>query len=264
VVNLCIQIWHLITFNCFKSNKIPFSKAFEAVPISEAKWNPCWLLSNELEQSQTINWLKSTKIYGDTFIGTGCFFTLNAFSSRPEQVDHLVVIDISSKVADFWKKIKKIVLNASDREGAIENTMNEFGLKREDCLKDESCLSTEEQFLKVKKLFRENKFALLLADFSNNDTLEKIGLSLKKNSRSIDTIYESNIGSFTLIAKSDPANGYFKKLGGCLILRNKVHNFLVRNSKDNMKEVSFLEIYVEGGLNRSEPQKRFISTVKFQ
>ena len=72
-----------------------FSALFHDVPQYERKIQARFLLSNEDRQEITLNWLKEQEVFGDTFIGTGCLFSLDAFSIRPKEVNHLLILDIS-------------------------------------------------------------------------------------------------------------------------------------------------------------------------
>jgi len=297
VMDFCVLIWHVITFGYFRSNKRerslhdvgyegfhresseafsligagrgfseaeeigvcldqkleperPFMEFFKEVPSYQGAFRAKWLFSNELEQSQTLDWLQSKRAYGDTLIGTGCFFTLNAFSIRPEQVNHLVVIDISLGVLDFWNDIKAIALRSNSREEAIEEIIAKFEIDRSKCLEERTWLSSDAQFLKVKRLFQENKFAFVRANFTDVTSLQRVGDALKSASVTIDTIYESNIGSCSFAPTPVRYGGY----GLSMIVQRS----LVKAALRSEEEISFLEIYADGGSMNAVKQERYV------
>ncbi len=221
-----------------------FSSLFEAIPRVHQEFDRRWEFSNETKQEETIRALRRDPAYGDTFIGTGCFFSLNAFAIRPARVDHLVIIDINSKVEDFWASIQRVLLNATNCEQAIieaEKFLSPSSLPQ---LRSEaSPFSTREKFTKVKKMFQEGKFAFLSADFVNAPTLRSIGTVLKESSRSIDTIYVSNIGD----CQRAVTRGWFH-------YNNFVKQSLISTSQ---KQGNYLSVYAIGGYGGAEHSSQF-------
>jgi hypothetical protein len=234
------------------SSKSPFIEFFKSIPEDERKFTRKFLFSNELNQEKTLEYLKTEKSFGDTFVGTGCYFTLNAFSIRPQKVDHLIVIDISVGVQNFWKTIEKIALNSRNSIEALQGLITEFpSHSKEEFLYANSWISSDDQFIKVKKLFSEGKFVFLRCDILNSGNSSLIGEALKRSNKEIDTIYHSNIGSCSYT---------FQKSAGWF-LSSSLKQFLVRPSIHCMPK-QYIEIYCEGGGGSHVPQQFSISEIQ--
>jgi hypothetical protein len=232
--------------------KPSFSDYLSLVPEFPRRMTQRFLKSNEVGQERTLNWLRGQEVFGDTFVGTGCLFSLDAFSKRPKAVSNLLILDISSKVKEFWDSVDEIVKTSDHREVAMLKMVEKFPKLDRDYLEGEGrWLSTDEQFLKVKDLFSSASFSFHYADFHCPYTLNKLGEALKLASRRIDTIYESNIG-LANFANS----GKFGGEG----LAKLVKDTLVANLVYEDLEKKYLEIYAAKDSGGDLTQHCFIRT----
>lgn len=239
-----------------KKSKDSFRKSFENVKRNTTfidDTNIGYLYSNEEGVDNTMTWLKSQKAYGDTFIGVACTFTLSAFSIRPESVDHLLAIDITAGTGRFWRDVEKVVLSEENRAEALKKFVSHFKNATEEAsLDNQSFLSSDEQYAKVRKMFSEGKFTFIQADLTSEEVLEAVGKALKKEGHTVDSTYQSNIGRVS----------YAWKRLGWTGLNSRIREYLVRESlqKNSLKE--YISIYAPDGANSSTTQKFFIEKVE--
>lgn len=216
-----------------------------------------YLYTNERDVDKTMNFLKQERVYGDTFIGVACTMTLNAFSIRPDSVDHLIALDITKGTEHFWREIQAIVSESKTKDEALKVFLTKFkdyGAERKRSLSEKSFLTTDSQFEKVKKMFLDGKFVFLRCDLTDEESLSQIGQALKSRGRSVDGVYQSNIGdcSFAILKKRLGATG----------LADKIREYLVRDSlADETDEKSYISIFADGGRNSSTNQQTAIVTV---
>ncbi|MFT4553825.1 MAG: hypothetical protein ACI9S8_002467 [Chlamydiales bacterium] len=187
-----------------------------------------FLVTNEYEQSSTLEKLKWDKLNGDTIIGVSGFFTLNATSARATKLDssiseikYLIMLDCSSRVNDFWSNMQKIIARSEDRVIALENIKSLLvdrknlyygqnssalnfaktyiqSLERE-VWRGQSWLSTDEQYAKIKKIFDSGHFTFLRLNLCNQEAMDQIATIIGEKNMSLDCLYLSNTREYAEI-----------------------------------------------------------------
>ena len=216
-----------------------FSELFSDIPPPAQPLGCFWLFSNENNQDKTLQELEQRPAHGNIFIGTGCAFSLDAFSvrgqanaSNREVVDHLIIMDISPQVQTFWATIGKIVKESESRIEALEKLKIAFpNHPVSNCALGRGWLATDAQFERVKRVFIDNKFAFILSDITNAETLKQIGARLQRSRCTVDTIYESNIASF--------ARSYN--------LSMLLQTYIVKPTLTSSSDRKYFSIFAEGG-----------------
>lgn len=168
---------------------------------------------------------------GNTMVATSSLFAIDLFALRemgrtdPDQVVNLVVIDRSQRVEHFWQEVTKIIRGSSHRNETIEKikalvidhktlyfsgdetstpeaqsqrTIKAF---HDEMARGVSWLSEDSRFLKVKKLFEQNRFAFLRLDFCDRQAMQSLAKTLLAQKLTLDTIYLSNVYEYTIVAR---------------------------------------------------------------
>ena len=240
--------------------QILWNDLFSEVPRTSRNIDRLWIISNEKYQEETLAFLSDKEAVGDTFIGTGCLFSLSAFLQRAPKVEYLMIVDVNPLVEAFWADIKKIFSHSPNCIEARRKVVEKFVHTPEHIDLNKispnihlnskcSWLNYEHQFLRVKKLFAEKKFVFLKANFTDLNVLESIGTSLKRGGRKIDTVYTSNIGAYC-----------FEETGGWFYYNKGIQNFLVKPSGQQ----KFFQLYAIGGADGVEYSAQFCEFVDLE
>jgi hypothetical protein len=165
-----------------------------------------------------------------------------------DQVINLIVIDRSRRVEHFWQEMTKIIRSSHTQKEVIDKiqsllkTQKEFYFSGDSIISVEtsyknalvdlqgditraiSWLVEEPRFLKVKKLFEQNRFAFLRLDFCDPVSMERLSKTLAEHKLTVDTIYLSNVYEYTIIARpiqpviiQNALQDHFRKAIGALI-----------------------------------------------
>lgn len=168
---------------------------------------------------------------GNTMLATSSLFALDLFAIRemgresPDQVVNLVVVDRSQRVEHFWQEVAKTIRASQCRNEAIEKiqslvdnhkavyfsgsmtsspkaqcqrTIKAF---QDEIARGVSWLAEDSRFLKVKKLFEQNRFAFLRLDFCDRQAMQSLAKTLATHKLTLDTIYLSNAYEYTIISE---------------------------------------------------------------
>lgn len=176
--------------------------------------------SNELCQAKVLDTLKKTKIVGNTAIGVGTFFILNAVAVTPT-IERIFVFDRSPRVTHFWEKAIEIIKRSKTRFDVIlaieallkkESTryFEEWGMKdsidataKGECeafqaniAEGISWLSHDEKFNRIKEIFHRNCFVFARVDLFNVISMCRFKRLLEENNLTLGLAYLSNISQF--------------------------------------------------------------------
>ena len=196
--------------------------------------NMIYAFTNEPGQEAVLAWLKEQRSYGDTFIGTSGFYSMSAFSLRGPDVKYLVLIDIDPAVGEFYREIKRIMLDpaVNTKEivlGLLKPYLETVGYSSKSIEYEMpfNWFATDMQFERIKELFCEDRFALIEANMMDDPTLSSIGLALREAGHRIDTIYQSNIASVTISLPTDESvHEKVLSVGRCLVNSSLVEESL--------------------------------------
>lgn len=180
-----------------------------------------FLASNEVGEGKLLSDLKTKKTAGSVMIGTSALFSLDIFAARSQgredKLKYLVIIDVSKHVQKFWNNVIPIIKNGKNREQVQMAILQEV-LKNQDYYfpnmnaetefgqqtilfmatieANTSWLSDDTRFNSIQKLFRENRFAFVLGDYTNVKFTIKVAKFLSGMNLAIDTLYLSNIREY--------------------------------------------------------------------
>lgn len=199
-----------------------------------------FIVTNEQGQKETLEKLERHKTNGNTIIGVSGFFTLNAASIRAskvedkakEQIEHIILIDCSKRVHDFWMNMRKIIEKANNHLETAEET-KKLLLEKKDFyyggsprhssetiangfitrLEDEissglSWLSNKERFQKIKDIFDRGNFTCLQVNLCEQEAMDAISETMTEKGMTLDAFYTSNVRDY---AEQDGLLSSFQK-----------------------------------------------------
>lgn len=182
-----------------------------------------YFTTNEGEQKDTIRKLSEKHINttADTIVGVSGLCTLNIGSTRAisqKNINHLIMIDCSKHVQNFWKNMEKIIKESQTRQEAhqkIENLIDRKKFKyysrfcqcraralaedhkrslKKEIESDISWLSDNRRFERIKGIFDANHFKFFKLDLFEPQTMDPLVEYMK--GKTLDFIYLSNVGEY--------------------------------------------------------------------
>jgi hypothetical protein len=181
--------------------------------------------TNEFGQENTLEKLSCKHIAGNTAIGVGGFFILNAVASfgsktrSTERIQNIVIIDCSECVQVFWQNMKVILAAAQNRTEAkvriledfknsqleywlpSKKTPSELSKKYSYKLRREidigiSFLSTEERFQLIHQIAANGNLECVRINLFDPMPVRQMQENLKATGRTIGLVYVSNVSEF--------------------------------------------------------------------
>ncbi len=165
--------------------------------------------SDELFIQKSLNKLRKMGPVGNLAIGIGGFCTLDLASVR-ENIDYILIVDVSARTQLFWKKMLPIIRNAEDRKDCekkihqnIISWIENYGHCDKNTeyyisllIKGTSWLSREDRFSRIKEIFSNNRFAFIRMDITDNKAVRALQAIHDSNGLIADIMYLSNIINF--------------------------------------------------------------------
>jgi len=159
-----------------------------------------YVCTNEKKQRETLDAVKNyPEKKGNAIVGTSGFFVLNLASTISE-VSHVVLFDLSDRVAQFWHGIKEILQDpelslakAKERIPAFLQARGygHIGALNEEIKNQLSWLSSEDRFEKIHQIFLKNRFSFAKIDMGQP---EEVAALFRKNEEIVPlAVYISNI-----------------------------------------------------------------------
>lgn len=180
-----------------------------------------YVYTNELGSDKTLSKLIKIPLRGNAIIGVSGLFTLNVVCARQKasikhpserEIDYLIMVDEAKIVQQFWNDIKEVFVLAKGREDFLENFKKCLLIDKRNYLSEDSHYGWFEQnvsslsrsfewlysenFKKIHRIFKKNRFLFLPLDLKDKKNCAKLGRILQEQSIEVDTIYTSNIKDF--------------------------------------------------------------------
>jgi hypothetical protein len=220
------------------SQSINLPSLFSSVPPC-ASYNDAnhtvFLTTNEEGQEKTLNTLARHPVNGNTMIGVSGFFTLNAASVRgtrsgtAQEIDYVIILDRSDKVALFWQDMSSLIQNKGSREQTLlaiqelilrehsryfldskgnpfSNAVSRCSMLNQEIGNSISWLSSDAQYARIKRIFDTHHFAFIKIDLCDLTAMRVFSEILKQNNLTVDTAYLSNVYEYTIVYKNTQLN----------------------------------------------------------
>lgn len=181
-------------------------------------------------QRVTLATLQNSPIAGNTAVGVGGFFTLNAAAIRDLRLDTLIIVDKSLRVEHFWSRAALIIKNLANRLDVIERIKELLLLYKEAyfrgspdgpndleiearsegmALDDEigrglSWLSNDAAFRRIKTIFTQRRFLFIRADLCDVRAMRAFKSFLSRGNLTIDFLYLANVGEYAALENERP------------------------------------------------------------
>lgn len=188
-----------------------FQKTSSSFEDSFFKNNKVHIFTNEKNERESIEKLRTLAPVGNLFFGTSGLSSLNLASVRPS-IQYIMIMDVSNCTKLFWKKMKKLIRNHSriecikKIEEHILQKFQDYGLKKSSCeisakklMHPTSWLSDDQRYEKIQSIFKKRQFVFLHADFQDSNFVKKMKKKLSFFQLKIDVFYSSNIINFILL-----------------------------------------------------------------
>jgi len=179
-------------------------------------WYRPFVATNEYGKDETFGKLSKHPTVGNAAIGVSGFCLLD-MCAQTKGVEHIFLVDIGKRVADFWGKMQPIICESSDRHevlkktadllrsnaktyytgsnsfspdslahGMIQDLYNEIGAGK-------SWLSSDDNFEKIQEIFQKNRFHFLPYDLTDTQAFEALGKVCHENGIVFRLCYISNV-----------------------------------------------------------------------
>ena len=179
----------------------------ERVKVIEDEYTSL-LMDNEVNRS-VLDQLKHLPKRSGSHFGFACLLNYDILAASDPGAEGAYLCDIDSKVIQFFDWARDAMIEASNRESFIDRfySQHKFQVLKdcqmktvEEAFKEEmqrpgSWLSTEEGFLRIKKLYQQNVIHHLILDAASHS--EAFQKQLPQNVR-FQTVYVSNIPEWLL------------------------------------------------------------------
>lgn len=171
--------------------------------------NKVYISSNELKLDISLDTLGKINSVGNLAIGVGGFCTLDLASVR-EDIQYILIIDPSTPTQIFWNSMVPLIRSARNREECVEMVYNnirtkidEYGYPPEAAefwirtLSPATCwLNEDTRYLRIKKIFDENRFAFIRLDLLDVEACQRIRDIHAELKLTTDMFYLSNVVNF--------------------------------------------------------------------
>jgi hypothetical protein len=167
-----------------------------------------FIVTNEHSASDYLIEESEEQCEGTLFIGTS---GLSALDLVTPSIDHILMVDISSRVKDFWRAIEPIIRASTDREDCasklIERFINDYRdngeqssfleFIQQDRIIPVRWLMDDRSFKVIWEIVKNRRFAFLQADFTNPKACKEIRNVLDRYELINRITYLSNIIEYT-------------------------------------------------------------------
>lgn len=187
-------------------------------------------------QRTTLATLRASPQAGNTAVGVGCFFTLNAAAVRDSRLRTLIIVDKSLRVEHFWSRAALFIENLADRLTVIERIKEllllyqkpyfrgspdgsndvEIDARSEGMALDDeisngfSWLSDDVKFQRIRSIFTKRRFLFIRADLCDVRATRAFKSFLSRKKLTIDFLYLANVGEY--VALENARSRYLKAM----------------------------------------------------
>ena len=167
--------------------------------------DPVFPVTNEDMHKAVYAELRGAPVCGNTYVGVSGLQNLALFACRPEEVDHLVIIDPSRFQQRYWELIKEAILcseTGPDAQSVLYELAKDMELFHRASIEPElvqylqttdSVFYNEAAWQKIKRCVDKGNLHILSVNLGNDEKVGNFRATLAVKGFCIDTLYLSNI-----------------------------------------------------------------------